>query len=247
MRSRRRVPTQFAACMSTSARIFLGALVLTTAVGGCDPDASARSDDEPVSEADEALYGDYFVTNVVPREGTSYFVSPNYLLDTSEAWGPQTLLLAVDRTIVATILLQQAPAVQVEKKKLTKTLQQVLGMNLAQGFEVTASSSTVVDEGWYKRLEAYPSFQTITWDLYQGGPFGPAYVTSGTVYRPLGVYFRTVVLAKGSKKGEKSFPEPPALPPPPPPLPPLGGRERQPGSITAIGVPVLGAEAVGIH
>ena len=234
--------------MNASATTVLGVVLLAASMSGCDPDAgaSALSDDESVEEADQALYGDYLIANVVPREGTSYVISPTYLLDTSEAWGPQTLLLAVDRTLVAQVVLQRSPALQVEKKKLTKSLQRVLGMNLAEGFEVTASSSTVVDDGWYKRLEAYPSFQTITWDLYQDGPFGASYVTSGTVYRPLGVYFRTVVLAQGPAKNNGYTPSSTALPPPPPPLPPLGGRERQPGSLTAFGMPVLSVEAV-IH
>ncbi|MFT3766810.1 MAG: hypothetical protein QM820_15035 [Minicystis sp.] len=220
--------------MNTSAGRVVGAVLLATFTAGCDPGdgAFARSEAEPVAEATQALYDGYYVANVVPREGTFYFVSPHYLLDSSEAWGPQTLLLAVDRHVQAQITFLRQPSVQIDKGKLSKSLQNTLGFSVQREVEVTASSSTVVDEGWYKRLESYPSFQMITWDLYQSSPFGNFYVASGAVYRPLGIYFRTVVLVRGKKPDEEEVAEPEII---------------EPGSITAIGVPALGAEATGLN
>lgn len=213
--------------MFTSARAVLGAILLAAGAAGCDP--GAPSEGEPLGEADEALCSGYVVANTMVRAGTIHFETPKYLIDTVEAWGPHTLLLAIDQNIGVELEVQHAPGVQITKEKLTKTLQQSIGFSLSRNFEVTASASTVVDEGWYKRLEAYPAFQAITWELWQDacGPFGAARLATGTVYRPKGVYFRSVILARGPEK------EP----------------ERQTptrGSITAISSPV-GAEAVGIH
>ena len=60
------------------------------------------ADNTPSNKAGVTLMNNqvgYVVANVVPREGSSYFISPHYLLDSAEAWGPQTLLLAVDRAV----------------------------------------------------------------------------------------------------------------------------------------------------
>lgn len=215
--------------MTKSAALVLGTIVLAASAAGCDPDAQASSpsEGEALGEAEEALCRGYVVANVVPREGSSYFISPHYLLDSAEAWGPQTLLLAVDRAVESRISIERSPSVQIEKKKLTKSLQDSLGYSLAKSLELTASSSTVVPEGAYRRLEAYPTFQRITWDLWQDacGPLGAAHLASGAVFRPFGVYFRVVELVR-APEGE--------------------GPEEVPPSITAISSPIVGAEAAGI-
>lgn len=214
--------------MIRSAGFVLAAALLAVGVIGCDPDA--RDEVEPLGEARQEQCGGYVVTNVVPQQGVVHFVAPQYLINSSEAWGPQTLLLAVDRRVSAQLVVHSVPGIQIEKDKLTKTLQTILGYSLTHEFDVTASSSTVVDEGWSERLEAYPAFQVLTYDvnLDTCGPYSGLKIGNGAVYRPVGVYFQVVVLVQGPKKIEDEQ------------------RRPQPGSITAMGQPVLGAEAVGI-
>lgn len=182
-----------------------------------------------VEQAEEALEGAYYVGNVRAHPGSHYTVDPGSLLDAAEAWGPQTLLLSIDRSVAPQISIQRTPGAQLSKDKLTRTLQDAVGFSVTEGFEITASSSTVVDEGSYQRLEAYPTFQRITWDLWNDvyGAMSGAPGTPGTLYRPMGVYFRVVTLVKGPGKNDR-----------PPP---------QPGSLTPIGKPVVSQEAIGLH
>lgn len=193
--------------MTRSAGIVLGVIVLVASAAGCAPDAPTF--EEAVGEAAQALCRGYVVANVVPREGSVYFISPHYLIDSTEAWGPQTLLLAVDRQVTPQLSIQRSPTVQIEKKKLTKSLQDTLGYSLSETLELTASSSVVVAEGSYRRLEAYPTFQMVTWDLWQDAcpPWGPAKLASGAVYRPFGVYFRIVDVVRGPRGEDGEGPD----------------------------------------
>lgn len=187
--------------------------------------ACAVEEEEPLAEAEQASWGAYRIANLRPSRGTTYYVEPRFLLESAEAWGPQTLLLAIDRHVSPQVSIQRSPGVQLSKDKITKTLQDSVGFSLSEELELTASSSTVVSQGWYERMEAYPTFQTVAWDLVQDDVWGARKLASGTVYRPMGVYFQTVVVVRGTgEQGQSDTP-------------------RQPGSITAIGQPVLGAEA----
>lgn len=198
----------------------IAAAALAVTIAGC------AADDELVGEAEEAVWGTYRITNLVVKAGSSYVADPRTLLESAEAWGPQTMLLAIDRHLTPQVSIQRQPGVQLAKDKLTKTLQDAVGFSLSTDTEFTASSSTVVEEGWYERLEAYPTFQTVTWDLVQDGAWGPTLLARGSVQRPIGVYFRVVVIVRG--KGKEGGSE----------------RDREPGSITAIGRPGLGFEAI---
>lgn len=190
--------------MITSAGFVLAAFLLTASVAGCDP--GAPSEGEPVETGEQALCNGYVVTNLVARQGSVPIDAPQYLLDSTEAWGPQTLLLSVDRHVAPQITIASQPGVQIQKEKLTKSLQHTVGFSLTHELEVTASSSTVVEEGTYARMEAYPSFQVITWDLWLDacGAFGGARIGSGAVYRPMGVYFKVVVLARSQRRPKGS-------------------------------------------
>ena len=197
-------------------------VVFTAAAMGLS--ACAAPGDEDTATASQALCGDPYVTNVSVRPGSVYNMSPDSLLNAAEAWGPQTLLLSVDRRLGSTFTMLRQPSVQIAKDQITKGIQETTGINLIHDIELTASSSTEVPPGSYERLEAYPEYQVITWDLRQSGcGFArDTYLTSGAVYRPMGVYFRIVVM-QGHPDHE--------------------GKHPQYGSITAIGVPVVGEEA----
>jgi hypothetical protein len=186
--------------MINRAGFVLAAVLLAASVVGCDPDA--RNDEAPAGEAEQALCNGYVINNLATQAGSFHLDAPQYLLDSTEAWGPQTLLLSVDRHVTPQITVAAAPGVQIQKDKLTRTLQTTVGFSLSHELELTASSSTVVDEGTYARLEAYPSYQVLTWDLWLDacGPFGGARLGSGAVYRPMGVYFKVVVLASSSRR-----------------------------------------------
>jgi hypothetical protein len=198
------------------------ATLMLVGAAGCAPDA-------PLGEAQEGICSGYYVAQLHAEEGTVYVVSPETMVDASEAWGPQTLLLAVDQHLGPQISLQQTPGVQVDKEKVTKSLQRASGVNLTAEVEITASSSTTVVEGAYVRLEAYPTYQRTTWQLWVDacGPNPSSYVTSGAVLRPVGMYFRVVTLVRPPASGSTD-----------------AGAGPQPNSITAIGSPVVGYEAV---
>lgn len=196
------------------------ALAFALTIAGCAVDG------EPWAEADQGIWGVPRIANLRPSAGTIGAVDSAHLLDTAEGWGPQTLLLAISRRVQPQVSINTIPGTQVSKDKVTRTLQSAVGFSLTEEVQVTASSSTDVIEGWYERMEAYPTFQAITWDLILDGLAGATRVANGTVYRPVGVFFRTVVVVHGP--GAQGLPTAP----------------RPPGSITAIGSPVLGAEAV---
>jgi len=195
--------------MTTSA-VVVSAILLAAGAAGCGPDAESRG--EPLGEAEQAQCGGYVVANVVTQEGTVYAISPQHMLDCAEAWGPQTLLLAVDRSVEPQVTIVRSGSAQVEKKKLTRSLQDTLGYSLTKGLELTASSSTAVPEGTYRRLEAYPTFQRITWELWQSacGPWGGMLLATGTVLRPFGVYFRIVDVVRGRTREDDRRAQPPA-------------------------------------
>lgn len=186
--------------------------------------ACAAPGDEDTASVGQALCRGVYVSNVSVRQGSFYSLAPDALLNSAEAWGPQTLLLSVDRRMGSTLTLLRQPAIQVAKDQITKSIQETTGINLIRDIELTASSSTEVPPGSYERLEAYPQYQVITLDLRQDGCglMPDQFLTSGTIYRPMGVYFRVVVMAGKPAKTEE---------------------RPQYGSITAIGVPVVGEEA----
>jgi hypothetical protein len=192
-----------------------GSLVAAMTIAACS------APDGDLGAAAEAQCGGLYVSDVTIHDGSVYFVSPASLLDAAEAWGPQTLQVTVDRLIGTQVSYLQQPSVQVQKDKLTRTLQEATGVTLLNDVELTASSSTVVPQGAFERLEAYPEFQRITWDLREAacGVFRDADVTPGTAYRPTGVYFRIVVGQAAPAASDARAPAPAAGASTPVPIP----------------------------
>jgi hypothetical protein len=204
---------------------------------------SAPGDPDEVGAAPQAMCSGLYLSNVSVRQGSVCLTTPDDLLDSAEAWGPQTLLLSVDKRYGTQLVFENEPELQIQKDKITKVLQTITGIILNHDVELTASSSTEVPSGSYERLEAYPELQVITWDLRRDACSfsADAYVTSGAAYRPQGVYFRIVVgqggpkdlsssAAANSTNGQAR----------------QGSQRRQApqyGSVTAIGIPVEDQEA----
>jgi hypothetical protein len=190
------------------------------ALAACGP--SAEPD---VGTATEAWCRGYYTSNIVARDGTVFFISPDRLATSAEAWGPQTLSLSVDRHFAPQVSYQETPGVTLDRNKVTRSLQAAVGFSLTTDTELTAVTSVLVPTGAYYRLEAYPEYQLVNWDLRRDpcGPVPDAFVTTGAVYRPVGIYFRVMVFVGGAWN---------ALAPPSPselPLPPTLGGLSVPG------------------
>ncbi|MDI3282755.1 hypothetical protein, partial [Polyangium sp. 15x6] len=68
-------------------------------------------------------------------------------------------------------------------------ISKAVGFNVSQEFTLEANSTILVPAFGYARLEAYPLYQPIVWNIVcgrHGLTFG-----SGIVYKPIGVYFAT--------------------------------------------------------
>jgi len=203
--------------MTSKAKILSGAGFLAISGAACAGGAPADGD---VGTAVEAWCRGYYAANVVARDGTVFFLSPDHLASSTEAWGPQALSLSVDRHFAPQVSYQETPGVSLERDKVTKSLQSSVTFSLTTDTELTAVTSVLVPTGAYYRLEAYPEYQLVDWDLRRDpcGPMADAFVTTGAVYRPVGIYFRVMVFVGGAWN---------ALSPPSPserPVPPtLGG------------------------
>jgi hypothetical protein len=182
--------------MISSARIVTTAALLV--LTGCSVAAPSGADDEAedlglATEA-EAQCGGYFVANVNAGGESVYYLTPQFLVDSSEGWGPQTLQIAIDRHFAPQFFFSAQPGVELQRDKVTKTLQNTAGYSITTDTELTASSAHEVLPGAYERLEAYPTFQSIAFDVYVAacGPFGARYVARGLCLKPRGVFFRVV-------------------------------------------------------
>jgi hypothetical protein len=196
--------------------MLLAVLPLLTACAALDEDAE-------IGTAPQAMCAGAYLANIVYQPNPACAISPDLLLDSTEGLGPLTLLLSVNRHFGPRIQYQSEPSVTIDKGKVQKTLQEVTGVSFNHEYDLVASSSHEVAKGEYERLEAYPTFQVITWELRQDAcAFAPdELITRGAIYKPLGVYFRIV---DGHSEPQQA---------------------RQYGSITAIGEPALGLIALG--
>lgn len=179
---------------------FCKSLLLVLLGAACDGgEAAEPTAGGGIGTAVERWCTGYYVTNVVARDGVVFFVSPEHLMQTTEGWGPQALSLNVDRGYSPQVSYEQSPSVSLDRNMVTKSLQASLGFSLAESINLDASTVVLVPTGAYYRIEAYPEYQVINWDLLVAscGPTFDRVLTTGTVYRPVGVYFRVMVHVGG--------------------------------------------------
>jgi hypothetical protein len=164
------------------------------------PDPFAPADHAGVGVAAGAWCQGYYVDNVVAEDGVVFWVSPNALAVAADAWGPQLLSLSVDQGFSPQVTYQELPSVSVDDDKITTSLQKALSFSLTTSVDLTAETSVAVPTDAYYRVEAYPEYQVVDFDV-QVDPCGPSpatFVTPGSVYRPVGVYFMVMDFVSGA-------------------------------------------------
>jgi hypothetical protein len=183
--------------MSAKTKATFGALFI--AVWGAACSAGGRLESSNVGVAAEPWCSGYYVNHVVAREGTAILLSPDHLAQSTEAWGPQALSLSVEHDFSAEVSYQASPSVSRERDKITKSLQAALSFSLSDETDLSATNTVLVPTDAYYRLEAYPEYQVVDFDVRQDpcGPTGDVLLTTGSVYRPIGIYFRVMVYVGG--------------------------------------------------
>lgn len=158
---------------------------------GCmyDPQTDVLPDelDEEVAEAGEAICGGRIIKNVAALPGTFHWENPAHLLGASEGGGPRDLYVSVSTSVTAEV------SVTGTAKPKDSDLSASLGFNVSKEFSLEASSSILVPAFGYARLEAYPLYKRIGWDIVldKCGRGVDVVLGSGIVYKPIGVYFAT--------------------------------------------------------
>jgi hypothetical protein len=139
------------------------------------PDGSAPG------EAVEALAGTYCITDVVADGRTYHFDSPRWVLDAAEGLGPRVLALTIAGYASPLVTTTVGPLPQ------AGTVSAAVGYSLSEFYYVQASAAVTLDDGSYKRLEAYVNYARSAWVVREAGC--GAVLGTGVSFKPVGVYF----------------------------------------------------------
>lgn len=201
--------------MSMNAR-WLAVPLFALAYAACSQ--AGAPGESAVEEAQEAYCRGYYVNDVVARGGTVLFISPDHLAQATEGWGPQALSLTVEHDFSNEVSYQESPSISRERDKITRSLQAALTFSLNTETDLSASNTVLVPTDAYYRLEAYPEYQVVDFDVRVDpcGPVGDTLFTNGSVYRPIGIYFRVMVYVGGewnalTPASPSEIPVPPSL------------------------------------
>jgi hypothetical protein len=150
------------------------ALPACGAPGHGDPEAGA---------APQGLISDLFVVgDVVVDPATYHWAAPDLLLASSEGAGPRTLDVSVSSAVTPHVSYTGT------RTPSRSEISAALGWDVSQTVQLDAETSVLVPLDAYARVDAYPSYQRITWSLIA---LGQVVVGSGTTYKPIGVFFDT--------------------------------------------------------
>jgi hypothetical protein len=159
----------------------LGRMVLVVALTSCRGD---RLGHEAPGVAVEAYCRSYGIFGVQVDPLTYHQATPDKLIESAEGAGPRTLNVAVSTGVEPEI------TVTGNYTPTKSEFSAAVGYDVTQVITLTADSSVLVPINAYARVDAYPAFQkaivTIGADC-----MGPTIIGSGTVLKPVGVYFDT--------------------------------------------------------
>ena len=177
----------------------LAALTLASLLTGSSDGCSAPEPDPPVHAATAAWCSGLYVAHAVRRSGTLLFISPETLAASTDGWGPQALTLGVEHDFSPQVTYERSPSLSKQKNDITKSLSATVGYSVTSSIDLEASTSVLVPTDAYYRLEAYPEYDVVDWQLRSDacGPQPDTLVTTGTVYRPIGIHFRVLVFVGG--------------------------------------------------
>jgi hypothetical protein len=146
------------------------------------PNAGERTGEQSVS-----------IQNVTVIAGTFHWEGPLHLLQFAEGCGPQTLNLAVSTSVTPIVSTSTSTTTVVNDA----TVSSAVGFSSSQSTLLAASANVPVPTDSYARVEAYPAFERITWDVV-GTPGGynvpgfPVLLGTGELDKPVGIYFKVI-------------------------------------------------------
>ena len=145
----------------------------------------ACSPGEHPGEAAQALTPALTIGNVRIDPTTIHFNDPSTLLASAEGCGPRTLDISVSNSV--------APQVSFTATytPTDSDVSKALGYSVTQAISLGADSTVLVPINAYARCDAYPTFQRATFQIFSQSWFGPMVVGTGSVLKPVGVYFET--------------------------------------------------------
>jgi hypothetical protein len=176
---------------------------------GAEPGAGAR-----LGVAEQLLCGGVYVTHAARRAGTIFYVGPETLATAADGWGPQTLALSVDQGFTTQVDYDLPDNFKKLQDQIKKSVATVTGFDLTESVDLIASTAVLVPTDAYYRLEGYPEYEEIDWDLHVEacGPWPDRFVSTGAVYRPVGIHFRVLDFVGGAWNA-LGPPDPPGLVP----------------------------------
>jgi hypothetical protein len=152
-------------------------MLLALAIAGCSVERG-----EALGRAPLALAPGFFIGNVLVEPATYHTNSPANLLASAEGAGPRTLNVAVSTSV--------SPEVSYTGTRTPshEDISKALGFSLTQTYLLSADSAVLIPVNAYARVEAYPAFQRVTWQVL--GPDATVW-GSGTAMKPVGIFFDT--------------------------------------------------------
>jgi hypothetical protein len=173
-------------------------MLIPFAIAGC---SSERG--EVVGRAPLALAPGFFIGNVLVDPATFHTNNPASLLASAEGPGPRTLNVAVSTSIEPEVSFTgtRTPA--------HSDISKALGFSVTQAYSLSADSAVLIPVNAYARVEAYPAFQRLTWQVF--GPDATVW-GNGSTLKPIGVFFDTTGCI-GPDPCAAWLPGPPFLPP----------------------------------
>jgi hypothetical protein len=161
----------------------LGAATILASGAACTGDLSADSVDLGVAAEGQQI--DYCILNVHTDAQTIHFEGPTALIASVEGAGPIKLDLRILDFLI--------PTVTFSSKYVPKesTVSSALGHSLQERYGINDSARLDVAEGSFQRVEAYANYQRTVFGVFDAGC--TTFLGSGAAYRPIGVYFKTVL------------------------------------------------------
>jgi hypothetical protein len=156
------------------------AALLAVSAASCSRHSEAP-DRGALREAVEPLGGAYCITDVQTDPMSYHFDSPRWVLAAAEGAGQRVLALTIAGYAgpwVSTTVSQHPKEAEISA---------AVGYNVAELYYYQASAAYTVDNGSYKRLEAYINYARSAWVIREAGC--GAVLGTGVSFKPIGVYF----------------------------------------------------------
>jgi hypothetical protein len=146
--------------------------------------ACGAGEEGEIGTAQEAQSGAFCITNVRTDPTTVHFTGQEWLLGSSEGYGPRTLTVAVAASVLPQV------STSTTTKPSAADVSKAVGYAVQTRIDVAASSTWTVSSGVFQREEAYAAYQRAFWEIRDAAC--GVLLGTGISYRPIGVFFQTV-------------------------------------------------------